>query len=101
MFGSLSLYFEFLNQWYSTRGFYRCKCVLQLETLPFYSMGSWLGEADTPCFTLHLIPMCPCYFQSQKGTSSSLHTGKGPDERMVLKLRVPGPVASRWSVGWD
>lgn len=60
---------------------------------------------ESLCPTFHLIPMCPFHCQSPKGTFSSLHIGKGSDNRMVLKLGagVVGQSCPFWmatGVGW-
>lgn len=79
--------------------------------------GGWARTHSGPLRpTLRLIPMRPCHCQSPKGTFSSLHTGKGPDDRMVLKpggggggegegsasgVCVPGLLLRGRPLGWD
>lgn len=83
---------------YSTWGFRRLKCVLQLEPQAPFSTEVKLARPGHILLPILVLPWV-LVTASLKGAFSSLHTGKGPSESMLLKSGVPGLTASGWSVG--
>lgn len=97
----------FLGQRYSALAFRRPRCVFHLEPQPSCSTGCKLDGQDTPGLLLPLpstsSPVSSTH-QSRKGTLASfpsLHTGKGSDEGVVLKLGVPALDPPGCRVRWD